>query len=187
MSAVTAKVKERFSGAILDGAPFSLDLGDAAVLAAFTFMKATVKDYCFGNDPFFTRADRERLRISLKLPDMARVWFAAHHGSARRTFRSNFNIASVSDRNPLQGMEFFCYTYIVGNLVLQLLAPRWKDVCDRNKPLVTLIPDSYWDPAVTKFWPYPSEAISWPPEKLLGDHVVEQFIYRFQVPINWRG
>jgi hypothetical protein len=184
MCGLTAKMKERFSATILEGAPFSLDAGDAALLAAFTFMKATVKDYCYGKDPFFTRAARERLRESLTIPPLVKMWFAAHQGAAQYAFHSNFHIVSTSAPGPIYGMEFFSYTYIVGHLALQLLAPRWKDICDRDKPLVTLAPNAYWRPATVQFWPDRGETLLWPPEKYLGDSVIEQFINRFQVPIN---
>jgi hypothetical protein len=186
MSALTEKMKKRFAGAILDGSPFSLDVTDAALLAAFTLMKATVKDYCYSNDVFFARAARERLRTELTIPNLVKMWIAAYEGTARYTFQSNINVVTVSTPSPLYGIEFFCYTYIVGKLVLQLLAPRWESILDRGKPLVTLKPHIHWQPAAIQFWPFPKREISWPPEKYLGDSVIEQFLYRFHVPIVLR-
>ena len=52
MSALSLKVKESFSRAILKGEPFSLGVRDAALLAAFTFMKAVVTDHSVGDDPY---------------------------------------------------------------------------------------------------------------------------------------
>jgi len=80
-------------------------------------------------------------------------------------------------------MEFFCYTYIFGNLALQFLAPRWKEVRDWNRPLLRLDPNRYWNPAAVQFWPSVGE-VSWPPEKYLGDSTIEQFTYRFNAPVN---
>jgi hypothetical protein len=62
MSGLTAKVKVRFCGSIMNADPFSLTPKDAALLAAFTFMKAAVMDYCYGDGPFFIRQAREQLR-----------------------------------------------------------------------------------------------------------------------------
>lgn len=186
MSALSAKVKERFSESALEAKPFSLDTRDAALLAAYTFLKASVKDYCYGKEPFFTSADRERLRTSLTVPPLTKVWFAAHAGAARYTFHSNINIVSASAPGPLQGMEFFCYTYIVGRLVLQLLSPRWENVLDRVKPLVSLNPHPRWEPAASLFWPYRRAVLpcSWPPNSYFGDDTIEQFFYRFHVPVK---
>jgi hypothetical protein len=185
MSALTAKMKERFSATILEGAPFSLAPSDAVLLAAYTFMKAIVKNYCYDIDePFFTRAACERLRTSFTIPLQVKMWFAAYQGVSRYAFQSNFSIVSASAPSPLEGMEFFSYTYIFGNLVLQLLAPRWKDVLHRGRPLVTLTPNICWQIAATQFWPDAGKVLSWPPENYLGDSVIKHFIDRFQVPIN---
>jgi hypothetical protein len=183
MSAITARVKERFSAAILRGDPFSVDARDAALLTAFTFMKAAVKDYGYGKDVFFTRADRERLRTSLTIPPLTKVWFAAYQGTPRYSFRSVFNIGSTSEPGPLYGMEFFGYTYVVGNLVLQLLAPRWKNIRDRHRPLVVLTPDVSWECAAVQIWPYAGSSLSWPPAKYFLDDSIQQFIERFRVSI----
>ena len=182
MSALTARMKKRFLKTVLNGAPFSLGRGDAALLSAFTFMKAAVKDYCYGAPPFFMKDARKRLRISLTIPPLARMWIAAFQGSSRYSFQSSFNVVDTSAA-PLSGMEFFSYTYIAGNLALQLLAPRWKDVRDWNKPLVTLTPNPYWQPATIQLWPYAGEA-HWPPPKYLGDSVISDFINRFSAPIK---
>jgi|SRR6185437_3789379 len=185
MSALTARMKDRFSGPILKGEPFSLDARDAVLLAAFTFMKAVVKNHCYDDDPFFTRAAKERLRTSLAIPPLVKMWIAAYQGSARYAFHSNFHIVSTSTPGPLDGLEFFSYTYIAGNLALQLLAPRWKNILDRGRPLVTLSPNhARWHSAALQFWPFGGAEISWPPPFYLGDRVVEQFVNRFQMPIN---
>jgi hypothetical protein len=99
---------------------------------------------------------------------------------ARYTFVSNF-YRVVPNGSPLEGLEFFCYTYILGFLVLQFVTPRWQDVSDR--PLIPLVPNKYWLPAAIKFWPYEGE-ILWPPEKYLGGNVIEHFINRFNAPIS---
>lgn len=184
MSAITAKVKERFSATILKGKPISLGPRDAALLAAFTLMKAIVQDYRNESDPFFTIAARQRLRTSLAIPPLVKMWFAAHQGAARFTFHSHLRIVSPNEPGPLEGMQFLSYTYIVGNLALQLLAPRWKDVLDRGRPLVTLNPNAYWQTSTTQFWPDAGKVLSWPPEKYIGDSVIEQFLNRFHVPIQ---
>lgn len=184
MSALTGRVKQRFSASILDGAPFTLDTEDAVTLAAFTLLKAIVKNYVYGNDdPFFTRETSAELRKTLAIPAEIKMWVAAYQGSSRYAFHSNFYTVDCA-LPPLKGMEFFCYTYIANNLVLQLLAPRWKDVGNSGKPLLTFTPSPNWQPATVQFWPPSSETLLWPPEKYLGDSTIKEFIQRFQVPVN---
>jgi hypothetical protein len=185
MSDLTAKMKDRFSSTILEGAPFSLDAKDAVLLAAFTLMKGIVQNYHYWkHDPFFTRVASERLRSSLTIPPYVKMWVAAHQASSRYAFHSNFHTVTVNSPGPLGKMEFFSYTYIAGNLVTQLLAPRWKDIRHRSLPLLNLTPNIRWQPAAPQFWPYAGKIIPWPPEKYIGDSMIEKFINRFQSPIN---
>ena len=93
-------------------------------------------------------------------------------------------IVSSSEPGPALGMEFLSYTYVVGKLTLQLLAPRWKDVRDRGRRLIEITPNEYWNPAVVSFWPYDGNAVSWPPEKFLGDDTIQQFIHRFNETVR---
>jgi hypothetical protein len=101
MSALSLKAKDLFARAMLDGEPFTVRARDAAVLAAFTFMKAVVIDH---NSPdnyehFFTRAARERFR-SLVLPPRLKEWFAVYRGKARMSTRANLSIVSTSTPSP---------------------------------------------------------------------------------------
>jgi len=188
MSVLSLKVKNRFGRAILDGEPFSLGPRDAAVLAAFTFMKAVVTNHLTVHEyePFFTRASRERFRTSLTIPPLTKMWFAAFQGQARMSTRSNFNIdsASASGPGPLYGMEFGSFSYVVGKLVLQLLAPRWKDIYHRGLPLVSLRPNVYWEEATTLFWPHNGGCLLWPPQQYLADDTIQAFVERLGSPIN---
>jgi hypothetical protein len=185
MSDLTAKIKDNFRDTIIGAAPFSLDAKSAALLASYTFMKAVVQDYGYNLDePFFTRAACERFRESHSMPPLAKAWFAAYQGNSAYAFHGNIDLVQVTD-GRLEGMEFFSYTYVLGPLVLQLLAPRWKDLRRRNRPLVTLTPNKLrWQDAVIQFWPYTGEALSWPPRLYIGDNVSEQFFNRFRVPIK---
>lgn len=185
MSALSLKVKDRFSRAMLDGEPFSLGARDAVVLAAFTFMKAVVTNYVENNyEPFFTRAARERFRTSLALPPMLKVWFAAFRGKSRMSTKSNFGIVSTSHPGPLYEMEFGSFTYVVGQLALQLLAPRWKHINHRGRPLVSLNPNTNWEQATVLFWPHHGGFLLWPPEKHFADDTIQTFIQRFSMPVN---
>jgi hypothetical protein len=81
MSEITSQIRQRFSETILSQEPTSLAAKDAALLAAFAFMKAAVKDYCYsGDDTFFSAALRSRFKDSLSVPPSTRMWIAAYEG-----------------------------------------------------------------------------------------------------------
>jgi len=185
MSALSRKVKERFEGAMLQGQPFSLDARDAATLAAFTFMKTVIMDHASKDyEPFFTRADRERFRSTLAVPSNTQGWMAAYQGRAKMSAHSECGIVSPNAGTPLSGIEFLSFTYVVGNLALQFLAPRWKDIRNRGRRLIVLSPDRFWNPATIRFWPHDGTVLSWPPRKYLGDNIIQAFIQGFANPIN---
>jgi hypothetical protein len=184
MSALSLRVKNCFGRAMLDGEPFSLGARDAAILAAFTFLKAVATNHMIDDEPFFTRAARERFRTSLTLPPMLKMWFAAFQGKYRMSTKSDFGIVSTSEPGALYGMEFGSYSCVIGQLVVQLLAPRWKHLSDRSKPLLSLTPNAYWQQATVLFWPHSGGLLSWPPEKYLGENTIQRFIQRFNSPVN---
>jgi hypothetical protein len=186
MSTLTEKVQLVFNRTILEGEPFSLGPKDAELLAAFTFMKAVVTNHAIDYDPFFTRADRERFRTERAVPPLLKMWFARFQGAARMSTKNNISIISQNEDpdGPLYGLEFCSHTYVVGQLVLQLLAPRWKKLSDRGKPLITLSPHASWNAAATLFWPHAGGLLSWPPSKWFADDAIQEFIYRFKQPVH---
>lgn len=185
MSALSQKVKDRFGRAMLDGEPFSLGARDAAILSAFTFMKAVVTNHCTeGHEPFFTRAVRERFGASLTLPPLLKQWFAAYEGKFRMSAKSHFSVFGKDAPGPLYGAQFGSFTYVVGKLALQLFAPRWKNISQRGRPVISLTPNAYWAQAAILFWPHNGGFFSWPPPKHLADDTIQAFIERFGNDIN---
>lgn len=192
MSQLTKQTKLTFESAIVGGSPLCVLPRGIVLLAAFTFMKAAVAATQFaeglgkGDEAFFTRRQRERLRESLEVPtdDTVRMWIATFKGKALNSGR--FVPAILSSDNPqLRGVQYFTITYMVGHLLLQFLAARWKDVRHRGLPLPMLRPDAFWDPACIQFWP-PVDGlrVQWPPPKYFNDAGLEELINRFKLPIN---
>jgi hypothetical protein len=185
MSALSLKVKDRFGRSILEGEPFSLGARDAVILAAFTFLKAVVTNYIIDYEPFFTRAARERFRGDLTIPPVTKMWFAAFRGRSRLSAKNDNGIIDPGWQNsPFDGLEFCSYSYAIGQLVVQLFAPRWKHISDRGKPLLSLTPHAHWEQAATLFWPYNGDHLSWPPSKYFGDDTIQSFIERFTRNVN---
>jgi hypothetical protein len=187
MSDLTNDVKRSFSALIIEGRPLSILPCGLALLSAFAFLKAIVGDCATQKDndePFFSIAARERFRRSLTIPAAVQIWIASFYGAHAYSGRFVSGILSASSPGPLCGAEFMTFTYVVGHLVLQLVAPRWKDIRDRGRILPILRPDTYWDSAAVRFWPRDEFHVSWPPPKRLGDDVLKAFTDRFNVPIN---
>jgi hypothetical protein len=178
MSVLTNKVKQRFGGAILDGEPFTLGLSDAALLAGFTLMKAVVTNQSLSDDPFFTRAARERLRESLVLPPLVQCWFAAYERDGMQTI-SGSHVFSPNPGHKLYGLQFCSFNYVVGKLALQLLAPRWKNILHRGRNPIMVQAEEKWKPAASQFWPNAGAPISWPPPRYIGKESIKLFIERF--------
>ena len=178
MSALSLKIKDRFSRSMLDGEPFSLGTKDGVILAAFVFMKAALMNQSLPG-AFFTRDARERFRTDLILPPFVQCWFTAYEGAARMHTRSQSHIFSPNPGTRLYGLQFFCFNYIVGKLALQLLAVRWKNIPGARSALIMLDAPKNWNLAAPRFWPDPGIFISWPPPECVGDNMIELFVQRF--------
>lgn len=187
MSDLTNQTKQTFERMIIDGTPTCLLPAGIDLLSAFTFLKAVVVDHgTEPEEPFFTRAARERFKAGLVIPPAVQIWIGAFQGAAAYSGRVENGFLIVNEPGPLYGMQFYTFTYVVGKLVLQLLAPRWKQLMERYKPLPRMTPHSYWDQATVQLWPNAAAGIAWPPSKYLGDKMIQPFIDRFNVQTNLR-
>jgi hypothetical protein len=185
MSDITNDISKSFADAIINGAELSILPRGLALLSAFTFMKAVVADCVTqsnGDELFFSTAVREQFRTSLTVPATVQMWVSSFYGKRRYGGRFISGLL-VPGPGPLFGIEFFVFTYVVGHLVLQLLAPRWKDVRLRGQRLPMIKPNAYWDSAVSRFWPSDGFPVKWP-LKHLRDDTLQAFIDRLKAPID---
>jgi len=180
MSDVSNRAKKVLHEMVVAGKRTILFQADLRVVAAFGFMKCVVGDHATrGEDPFFSRAARERFRTSLTIPSEVQMWIAAFQGAYRYSGKFTTSLLAPSEPGPLEGIEFYSHTYVIGHLVLQTLAPGWKRVHDRVRPLPTLEPGTDWLPAAIQFLPENGSALEWPPPKYLGDSTIQRFMDRF--------
>jgi hypothetical protein len=129
-------------------------------------VKAIVSNHAIieEDEPFFPLSVRQRLGKSLEVPSAGiRMWISAFQGEALHSTKSSPYV--LSGTGPLKGLQFFGYTYVVGQLVLQLCASRWKNVHHRGRPILMLRRVPYWDDAAIQFWPSDGSNIIWPPSK----------------------
>jgi hypothetical protein len=188
MSDIANQIRKGFADAIVDGSQVSILPSGRALLAAFTLLKAVVADsatQAAKDELFFSTAARNRFRTSFAIPPAVQMWIGSFYGERRYGGRLISGILTPvpGKSGPLFGIEFFTVTYVVGHLVLQLLAPRWKDVRLRGRPLFLIKPDVIWDSASVRFWPDDGSPIEWP-LKHLNDDALKLFATRFYRPIN---
>ena len=181
MSDVSNRAKKVLHEMIVKGKRTILSHADLRVVAAFGFMKCVVGDHATrAEDPFFSRPVRERFRTSLTIPPEVQMWIAAFQGAHRYSGKFTTSLLAPSEPGPLDGIEFYSLTYVIGHLVLQTLAPRWTQIRDRARPLPLLEPGTDWRPAALQFLPESGSSLEWPPPKYLGDNTIQGFMDRFK-------
>jgi hypothetical protein len=187
MAQLGDRVKAGFSGLILEGAALSILPSGLSVLSGYTFLKAGVADYTYcDGEPFFTRAARERFRTSLSIPGNTQIWIGSFQGEAAFSTRCNIrHYENTQPGTPFFGVEWFAFTYVIGRLLVQLLAPRWKNILHRGLSLPVLSPNSRWDEAAVKIWPISCSYVSWP-LSYLGDQEFNVFAHRFGARVEVR-
>ena len=162
---------------------------DLKFLSAYAFKAAVIANYqtlSLVPEPISTRAQRERFRTSLAIPRDIRIWISSFQGQARYSGRSNPRYAkSTSDPAPLNDLDVFAHTYVIGRLVFQVLAYRFNSILNRGLRIELPKQAGVWDQASQQIWPIEAGTINWP-AKYLGPGTIELFVDRWfgQIPIT---
>lgn len=190
MSQLESEAKRELSAIITGGAKVSLSPRGIVTLAAFTFKNAVIANYMnTRREPFFPPAARQRFKSTLEIPPNVQMWLAAFGG----TYKSGTFIGHVSGpaatRNygPWNEFEFYAFTYSVGGLVAQLLAPRWAPIDKRGLPVPILRPNEAWNKVGVQFWPSDGSSVGWPPPQYLDDDSIDAFTNRWTAPVKFVG
>jgi hypothetical protein len=192
MSRIEEGAKYAFSHIIRDGSPVSLLSRGIATLAAFAFKSAVVATYINRKqEPFFTRAERERFRSSLEIPPNVQMWLAGLPDiSMTGTFIGHVFGIDVPRGTVWHGIEIddfesYAFTYSAGHLVLQVLACRHGKISNRGKPLPVLQPNTGWNESVMQFWPNNGTPIRWPPALDLSSDALNGLANRWKNAITF--
>lgn len=191
MSQLECEAKRELSDIIVGAKEVALSPRGVVTLAAFTFKNAIVANYMnMKREPFFPPAVRQRFRSTLEIPSDVQMWLAAFGG----TYKSGTFIGHVSGpavtpdyRGPWKDFEFYAFTYSVGGLVVQLLAPRWAPIHRRGLPVPILQPNGIWDKVGIQFWPSDGSSVDWPPPQYLDDNSIDAFTNRWTAPVRFVG
>jgi hypothetical protein len=189
MSDLEGRAKTVLTDVIIDGKQRSFTGDDLTFLAVYAFEKSVVANYQtlrILGEPISTRAQRERFRTSLVLPANVRIWISSFQGQSRHSGRSNPRYAkSTNDPPPLNDLDVFTHTYVIGHLVFQVLSSRFNSILNRGRWVELPEQDHYWDPASQQIWPIQQDTITWP-TKYLGPDTIDQFVDRWfgRIPVT---
>lgn len=189
MSDLENRAKSLLADVVVNGKQTPFGPEDLKFLSAYAFKAAVIANYQTLNlvpEPISTRAQRERFRASLAIPPDIRIWISSFQGHARYSGRSNPRYAkSTNDPAPLNDLDIFTHTYVIGHLVFQVLAYRFNTILNRGLRIELPKQADVWDQASQQIWPLEAGTITWP-AKYLGPRTIELFVDRWfgQIPIT---
>ena len=173
------EAKPLLSQIILHGSPVTLFPNGLTSIAAFAFKGMVVADSMRpGHEVrFFPFSIRRRFSRSLEIPYGVHMWIGAFYSGAGR--HGTWNMDYRNGSGPLNGFQFYIFTYAAGWFVLQVVASRWTKNSRRPFPFPILKQDVAWDELAIPFWPSARTPIFWPTRKCLGDDTIKAFSDRW--------
>lgn len=116
------------------------------------------------------------------MPPDIRIWISSFQGHARYSGRSNPRYAkSITDPAPLNDLDVFTQTYVIGHLVFKVLSSRFNSIFHRGLRVELPKQTPYWTEASQQIWPIEVDTITWP-AKYLGPRTIESFVDRWFGP-----
>lgn len=191
MSKLETAVKPILSRAIRDGDSMCFTRRDVAKLAAFLFKNAVIANYLNpSQEPFFTRANRERFGTSLRIPLGVDMWFAGLKTMTTNGVYFGYVLGpNVSGDDKLwHDLEVYVFTFAIGYLALQLRATRYATLWNRGRRFpLPLLQTELWDRFSVQFWPDPGSPVRWPPVDYLTEPSMARFVHRWSGPVKLRA
>lgn len=186
MSDLESEASALLSDMIRDGTPKILSTSDLSTFAAFAFKNAIIANYMNPRrEPFFTRAVRERFRMTRAIPAQVQMWFGS-----LPTVRAKFLFFGYvlgpqvpNDNSSRSDLELYVFTWVAGHLIFQVAAPRYASLANRGKSLGVVTPRPFWDHLTPRFWPRSGAA--WPPGQQLNNELLQQFLHRWEGVIRF--
>jgi hypothetical protein len=184
MSNLESEVQPLLSGIIRDGESMYFSRRDRAKLASFIFKQSVIAS-CLNptKEPFFTRAARDRFRVSRQIPPGVSAWFGGMRSPILTGLYFSYVLGlQIPARDRVwEDLEVYVYTFAAGYLVLQLCAPRFADISSRGKRLPEILPRSaVWNDYCCRFWPNSSETLRWPTEQYFSEDLLRDFAHRWE-------
>lgn len=180
MSDIESAARLTLSNMIRDGASVTLLTPGIVSLATFAFKCAVIGNHMSPDGPpFFSPGVRRKFRETLRIPDGVQIWVAAFQGLYRFSGRCAPYYAKAT-ADPLLDLRFYIFTFAVGHLAFQVLAPKWAKLYSQRP--TRLLTDDFrpWDRAATRIFPYDGFPVSWPPALYLDDDGFDTFKHRWR-------
>jgi hypothetical protein len=176
---------------MIDGQPIRITLPGLRLLVVWATLKFMAAEWMVlpsrGGKPFFTEADRARLRTKGLPTPWSKLWIGRYVGTRASAGwimdqRSTFFLRG----NVRVETEVYAVTYSSWECLIQLLAVGRHEELDRSAPFVVWAPSADWDAALSPIWPLPSEPIEWPPLQAFDDQGFEALAGRWHQPQQQR-
>jgi len=167
-------------GSMMHDLSIRLDRTEQHLIAAWCMKTAMVFEWTNPGTPrFYSKTEREHLRLDLSIPDDTLLWLG-------RQYRSNFTychgrrlFGPIPKDEPVLG-EGYVTTFAASRLVLQVITVRRYP--EHQRRLVTLrAKPGPWDRGLLRVWPA-SPSIRWPSAWSFGEPDLEPFSERFRNP-----
>jgi hypothetical protein len=158
-----------------------LDAKALTSIATFAFKTLVIANHKdLRTTPFFPSAERNRFRCDLVIPNGVQVWMATRQVIPGKYYGFWKSLKGASDQPSRYGFSNYACTWNFQNLVLQILATKWKDKRRRKTiPMGTVVQHDYWDDAAIPIWPLGGGELQWPPPACLGEEAFVPFRDRF--------
>lgn len=175
MSDLSGEVSRLSTDAIIRGRKLTLLPDGLELLAAFAFMKSVVTDRLSVNRNEFFGADAlRRFRRKRAIPDGTQVWLGSF-ASPAASGRLHVSYARIKGGGG-NGLELHTFTYVVGNVVLQVVNKRWAVRRRRREEHPVLRQNHNWAKGIAQIWPnVGAQPVVWP----IGVHIDDSTLMIF--------
>lgn len=177
MSDIEKASRSAMKDMILSNDPQTLGEDQCRAIANFLFKTSVILDHMDSSrKPFFSPAIRQKFSVSRAIPKSVQMWFAAF--SSER-FSGTYSTYYFEPKiYPLNRINYYVVNFLIGHLLLQLIAKRWVKSHGWRDELPNVKHESAAD-FTTQVWPLPTASVSWPPSVRISREALDSFSTRF--------
>jgi hypothetical protein len=148
--------------AMVDNKPFKIDRGRQRLLREWSVKTAMINDSVKvrdGNEKFYTREERVKMRMSCAIPNRTQIWIGQLDGSHLGIHGTDFTITRSGKTRLGEGSVTTIYMgYFVTQILTAHLRPEFAhlDIPISPKP-------GDWNRKLIETWPTVKKEVPWPP------------------------
>jgi hypothetical protein len=177
MSDLEGELKPILKDALFTETPRIFSTKELSTIAAFAFKTLVIANHKdLKRTPFFPSAERVSFRRNRLIPNGVQVWMATRKSIPGKYYGCWKSLSGTSNEPSRYGFSNYMCTWNFQNIVLQVLAMKWKDKRRRKTvPVLPIIQNEYWDDAAIPIWPLSGRELQWPPLAYLGEDTFISF------------